>query len=182
VQNKFETHGKWPVSPMGISMILVALMAMVLMPARAGFAQGMTEPPKEKTLYQRMGGYDVIAAVVDDFIHQLGEDAAFKRFGGGRSHSSLVATRQLVIEDLCKLTGGPCAYIGRDLKTAHTGLAITQEEWDLSIQHFKKALDDQKVAEQEQKEFLAVIQSTRPDIVEKPKANYPAAGKSMKQN
>jgi hemoglobin len=170
------------VPPIGIGLILMALVAAVLVPAGVSFGQGMSAPPKEKTLYQRMGGYDVIAAVVDDFIKQLGQDPAFKRFGGGRSMDSLHRTRQLVVDQICYLAGGPCDYLGRDTKTAHVGLGITQEEWDLSTKHFRTALDDQKVPEPEQKDFLAMIEKLRNDIVEKPKGDYPQADKSKAPN
>jgi hemoglobin len=182
VRREFNTGKHRSVSSMGIGLIVITLGAAVLVPAGFSFGQGMPAPPKEKTLYQRMGGYDVIAAVVDDFIKQLGQDEAFKRFGGGRSMDSLHRTRQLVVDQTCYLAGGPCVYIGRDTKTAHAGLAITQEEWDLSIKHFKTALDDQKVAEPEQKDFLAMIEKLRPDVVEKPKGDYPQADKSKTQN
>ncbi|HET7841582.1 MAG TPA: group 1 truncated hemoglobin [Terriglobia bacterium] len=161
----------------GFGVVLATLIAAML-PLR-GFAQEAPAPPKENSLYKRMGGYDVIAAVVDDFIGQLAKDEAFKRFGGGRSGDSLHRTRQLVVDQICYLAGGPCAYIGRDTKTAHAGLAITQEEWDLSLKHFKTALDDQKVGDAEQKDFVALIQKLHDDIVEKPKGDYPKQG-SMK--
>jgi hemoglobin len=161
---------------------MAVLAVTILVPRSSSFAQQMPAPPKENSLYNRIGGYDVISNLVDDFIHQLGEDPAFKRFGGGRSKSSLVATRQLVIENICNLAGGPCAYIGRDLKTAHAGLAITQEEWDFSMKKWKVSLDKFKVPEPVQKEFLALIEKTKPDIVEKPKGDYQQGDKAMKQN
>jgi hemoglobin len=155
---------------LGVSVALAALVGTVF---PRGFAQEAPAAPKTNTLYKRMGGYDVIAAVVDDFIGQLGKDEAFKRFGGGRSGDSLHRTRQLVVDQICFLAGGPCVYIGRDAKTVHAGLAITQEEWDLSIKHFQIALDDQKVAAAEQKDFMALIQKLHDDVVEKPKEGYP---------
>ncbi len=155
----------------GFAAALAALLVTSVAPR--AIAQEAPPAPKENSLYKRMGGYDVIAAVVDDFIGQLGKDEAFKRFGGGRSGDSLHRTRQLVVDQICSLAGGPCVYIGRDTKTAHAGLAITQEEWDLSLKHFKTALDDQKVADAEQKEFIALIQKLHDDIVEKSKGDYP---------
>lgn len=155
----------------GYGVVLATLVAATL-PLR-GIAQEAPPAAKENSLYKRMGGYDKIAAVVDDFIGQLGKDEAFKRFGGGRSGDSLHRTRQLVVDQICYLAGGPCVYIGRETKTAHAGLAITQEEWDLSLKHFKTALDDQKVGEAEQKDFIALIQKLHDDIVEKPKGDYP---------
>lgn len=161
----------------GIAVALAALLVSSLTPR--GNAQEAPPAPKENSLYKRIGGYDVIAAVVDDFIGQLGKDEAFKRFGGGRSGNSLHRTRQLVVDQICYLAGGPCVYIGRDTKTAHAGLAITEEEWDLSLKHFKTALDDQKVGDAEQKDFIALIQKLHDDIVEKPKGDYSKQG-SMK--
>jgi hemoglobin len=155
----------------GIAVALAALLVTSVAPR--GIAQEAPPAAKANSLYKRMGGYDVIAAVVDDFIGQLGKDEAFKRFGGGRSGDSLHRTRQLVVDQVCYLAGGPCVYIGRDTKTVHAGLAITQEEWDLSLKHFKTALDDQKVGEAEQKDFMALIQKLHDDIVEKPKGDYP---------
>ncbi|MFB3920844.1 MAG: group 1 truncated hemoglobin [Terriglobia bacterium] len=153
--------------------LIVALMVsgFVAAPARIR-AQ---DKPAEKTLYQRLGGYDAIVGIVDAFLGQMRKDPAFERFGGGRSHDSLVRSRQLVIDQICFLAGGPCTYIGRDTKTAHTGLKITDKEWDASIEMFRVALNQQKIAGTEQQEFLAMIEKLRPDVVEKPKEEYPKA-------
>ena len=157
---------------LGVGIALAAVVATGLAPRAV--AQEAPPAPQPNSLYKRMGGYDVIAAVVDDFIGQLGKDEAFKRFGGGRSGDSLHRTRQLVVDQICYLAGGPCVYIGRDTKTVHAGLAITQEEWDLSIKHFQVALDDSKVAAAEQKDFMGLIQKLHDDVVEKPsKEGYP---------
>lgn len=163
------TSGWRRVSPKSIARTLAALTAIMLISAGHGFAQDKPAVPKEKTLYYRLGGYDVIAGLVDDFIGQLGKDEAFKRFGGGRSTGSLHRTRQLVVDQICWLADGPCVYIGRETKPAHEGLAITQEEWDSSMKKWKISLDKFKVAEPEQKEFLALIEKLRKDIVEPPK-------------
>ncbi len=161
-----RTRKMWP----ALFMTLGILGAACLVPTRQALAQDKPAKP----LYQRMGGYDVIAGIVDDFINQLKADPAFKRFGGGRSMNSLVRTRQLVVDQICYLAGGPCVYIGRDTKTAHEGLAITDAEWDASIKMFQVSLNKFKVAAPEQQDFIAMIQKLKPDVVEKPQAaNYP---------
>ena len=173
--------GRRRVSPKSIAWIFVALTAIILVSTVPSLAQDKSAVPKEKTLYFRIGGYDVIAEVVDDFIGQLGKDEAFKRFGGGRSMNSLHRTRQLVVDQICWLADGPCVYIGREMKPAHEGLAITQEEWDSTMKKWKISLDKFKVAEPEQKEFLALIEKLQKDIVEPPKddkAKEPAPEKS----
>lgn len=169
---ELNTDGRRRVSPLRVVVFLAALVAASMIPTGRSFTQ---DKPAGKTLYQRMGGYDVVVGVVDAFLAQLRKDPAFERFGGGRSHDSLVRSRQLVIDQICFLAGGPCTYIGRDTKTAHAGLKITDKEWDASIQMFKVALIDQKVAAPEQQEFLAMIEKLRPDVVEKAPEEKPKA-------
>ena len=103
-----------------------------------GVVRAQDQPATQKNLYHRIGGYDAIAGVVDDFLKQLQADPAFQRFGQGRSQNSLVRGRQLIVEQICHLSGGPCVYIGREMKPAHQGLAITQAEWEAAG---KKASD-----------------------------------------
>lgn len=149
-----------------LHVVAVLLIVMLLATALSSVAQ-----EKPKTLYQRIGGYDTIASVVDDFLGQLGNDPAFARFGQGRGQDSLHRARQLIVDQICSLSGGPCVYIGRDMKTAHHGLAITAEEWDSAGKHMATSLEKFKVTGKDKDDFLAVIQNLRPDIVEpKPEA------------
>ena len=160
---------------------LAAVVAFLLILNARGYAQGMaqSEKPKEKTLYERLGGYDAISAVVEDFLGRLKNDHMFDRFGPGRSSDSHQRAKQLIKDQLCAYTGGPCQYIGRDMATAHQGLGITQKEWDASVQHLKDSLDHFKVAEKEQKELLAIIDKQKADIIEKPKKEE---GKDKKED
>jgi hypothetical protein len=70
---------------------------------------------------ERLGGYDAIAAVADDFIGRLVGDERFARFFADHSIDSTKPIRQLIVDQLCEATGGPCVYIGRDMKTTHEG-------------------------------------------------------------
>jgi hemoglobin len=88
------------------------------------------QPAPAPTLYKRLGGYDSMAAVTDDFLRRLTSDPAFTRFFSGHSTDSLKKIRQLVVDQLCAATGGPCVYIGRDMKATHAGLGITEKDWD----------------------------------------------------
>src|SRR5262249_32852804 len=81
--------------------------------------------PVGTSLYARLGGYDAIAAVADDFLGRLATDPQFQKFFVGHSQDSIRRIRQLIVDQLCQVTGGPCAYTGRDMKTAHKGLGIT---------------------------------------------------------
>jgi hemoglobin len=170
----------WLATPARAGLVLTTLVALLLIFPGRGFAQDQTqsEKPKEKTLYDRLGGYDAVSAVVDDFLAALGKDPMFDRFGHGRGANSLQRAKQLIKDQICSLTGGPCAYIGRDMATAHQGLEITQKEWDASVQHLQATLVKFKVGEKEQKELLAMVDKLKADIIEKPKKD---AGKDKKE-
>ena len=118
------------------------------------------------SLYHRMGGYDVIAAVIDDLFAILHSDPAFTRFFGGRSNDSVVRSRQLLVDQMCALSGGPCNYIGRDMKTSHSGLGITDVEWETNMKASDAALAKNGVGDLERADFLALFERYRDDIVE----------------
>jgi hemoglobin len=124
----------------------------------------MTQPAK--SLYQRMGGYNVIAAVIDDLFAILHSDPAFARFFGGRSNDSVVRSRQLLVDQMCALSGGPCNYIGRDMKTSHSGLGISDVEWETNMKASDAALAKNGVGDAERADFLALFERYRDDIVE----------------
>ena len=126
-------------------------------------AQTATKP----SLYKRLGGYDAIAAVTDDFLGRLIPDPRFTKFFAGFSSDSKGRIRQHVVDQLCNATGGPCLYTGRTMKTSHAGLGITEEDWNAAVKHLVASLDKFKVPEAEKGELLTIAGSLKADIVEK---------------
>jgi hemoglobin len=122
---------------------------------------------QQKSLYERLGGYDAIAAVTDDFIGRLATDPTEGRFFVGHGDDSKQRIRQHIVDQLCQVTGGPCVYKGRDMKTTHKGLGITQADWDISVKHLVATLDKFKVPEKEKNEVLTAISGLKDQIVEK---------------
>lgn len=139
---------------------------LFLLMANISFSQSGSIPSEEKTLYQRLGGYDAIAVVTDDFITALATDAELSVFFKGFSDDSKKKIRQHVIDFICNAAGGPCAYTGRDMKTSHKGLGITEAQWNKSVEYLKNTLNKFKVPEKEQNELLAAVSSVKNDIVE----------------
>jgi hemoglobin len=121
---------------------------------------------QQKSLYDRIGGYNALAAVVDDFIVRLVTDKQFEKFFIGQSTDSKKRIRQHILDQFCAATGGPCVYTGREMKTSHAGLAITNAEWDAAAKHLVASLDKFKVPEKEKGEILAFVTSLKKDIVE----------------
>jgi hemoglobin len=71
-----------------------------------------------------------------------------------------------VIDFLCKATGGPCLYFGRDMKTAHAGSGITEADWQASVKDLTATLDKFKVPAREKQEVLDAISGLKPGIVQ----------------
>src|SRR5579864_4394404 len=128
----------------------------------------MLSAQEKPTLYERVGRYDGLATIVDAYLKGLRADPQFQRFSG-RGTDSLVRAKQLLKDQLCAMTGGPCTYIGRDMKTAHGGLGITDADWAASMKHMTAALEKAHVSGGEKSEFLELVESLRPAIVEKEK-------------
>lgn len=124
-------------------------------------------PAAARTLYQRLGGYDAIAAVIDEFIKRMATDPKMARFFGGLSQDSAGKLRQHIVNQVCAAAGGPCIYTGRDMKTSHKGLGITEDEWNIGANHLVAALDTFHVPAAEKNDLLNIVASVKGDIVEK---------------
>lgn len=121
---------------------------------------------QDTTLYERLGGYDAIAAVANNLLPRLENDVQLGRFWANRGDDGIAREKQLLIDYLCSSAGGPMLYTGRDMQISHQGMGITESDWQVFIGHVKATLADFQVPQQEQDDVLAFIDSTRADIVE----------------
>ncbi len=118
----------------------------------------------DKSLYDRLGGLDAIKAVVDDFVGNVAADPAINaRF----ANTDIVNLKAKLVEQICEATGGPCKYTGKGMVEVHTGMKVTDDEFNALVGDLKKSLDKFNVPEREQTELLTALGSMRPDIVNK---------------
>jgi hemoglobin len=141
------------------SNVLLVLILVLLFNITPNIAE------EEKSLYQRLGGYDTVAAVIDDFFKRMMGDPTLGRFFIGLSTDSKRRAQQLTVDFVCSATGGPCLYTGRDMKTAHTGLGITENDWQVSVNLLVATLDKFKVPAKEKNELLNLVSSLKGSIV-----------------
>jgi len=120
----------------------------------------------DKTLYDRLGGYDAISAVVNDLLPRLMSDSLLGRFWMNRGEDGINREKQLLIDYLCSNAGGPLLYTGRDNKTSHKGMGISESDWEKFTGHLNSTLDHFQVPQQERNDVMGFIESTRKDIVE----------------
>jgi len=123
----------------------------------------MGDPPP--TLYKRLGGREGIALVVGDFVTNMAGDsrvnARFKDMKGPETEK----LKSNLADQICDATGGPCSYLGRDMKTTHKGMKITDSEWNATVENLVKALDKNKVDPKDKTELLGVLAPMKADIV-----------------
>ncbi len=133
----------------------------------AGEGEG-ADPCMEKSLYERLGGVNSIAVVVDDLLEALYVDSllnANPAILAARDAIPMAALKFKLTAMVCHATGGPQTYTGRNMKDTHANLNINETEWAEMASVFKGILDKYEVPEKEQGELFAIIGSTKTDIV-----------------
>lgn len=141
------------------------VLGLVLAMGFAACASAPPEAPAGPTLYQRLGGREAIKGVVDDFIANLAADSRVNSRFKGFDAPKIAKIQTDLADQICDATGGPCAYLGRDMKTVHKGMNITEAEWSATVEDLVKTLDKFKVPAKEQQELLAIIGPMKKDIV-----------------
>jgi hemoglobin len=120
------------------------------------------------SLYERLGGIYNIATVVDDFIDRIMVDDRLNANPHvDEAHHRVLPPgfKYLVTEQVGEATGGPQRYSGRSMEDSHRDLLITADEWRAFIDDLNQTFDKFEVPQQERSELLAIIESTRDDIV-----------------
>jgi hemoglobin len=140
------------------------LVSAVLLALGLGACATMGEQPP--SLYQRLGGREGIAGVVGDFVTNQMADARVNARLKGMSPVQVEKFKSTFADQICDATGGPCAYLGRDMKTTHRGMHITDAEWNATVENLVKALDKYKVGAKEKSELLGIVGPMKADIVE----------------
>lgn len=118
---------------------------------------------QDKSLFERLGGQSAISLVVEEFAGiVLKDDRINKKFAKSDANRLVSNLKAFV----CKATGGPCAYNGRDMKTAHKAMGVTEGEFNALVEDLVKALDKYKVPEREKNELLGALGGMKAEIVE----------------
>ncbi len=120
----------------------------------------------QPTLYERLGGYDAISAVANDLLPRLQADAQLGRYWQHRGADGITREKQLLIDFLSSNAGGPLFYTGRDMKTTHKGMQISESDWAAFMGHLHATLETFKVPQAEYDDVIAFIESTKADMVE----------------
>ena len=148
-------------------LVVAALFAAALWSVSAGAAD-KKPVPKGPSLYERLGGINNIAVLIDDVIERSYVNDVFKAnpmIEEAHKRYPKAAYKYNATSLACMVMGGPQKYTGRSLKDAHKHLMVTEKEWQELITIFRDSMNSFKVPEKEQNEILGIIESTKGDIV-----------------
>lgn len=150
-----------------IVLVLATVFAAALWCLPAGAAD---EKPAAKgpSLYERLGGVNNIAVIIDDVIERSYVDPVFKAnpmIEEAHKRYPKAAYKYNATALACMVMGGPQKYTGRSMKDAHQHLQVSEVEWQELIKIFRDSMGSYNVPEKEQGEILGIIESTKGDIL-----------------
>ena len=115
-----------------------------------------------ETLYQRLGGAERIAAIIEDAIDRHAVNPALApRFRG----KDLPHLKRLGTQFFCAGAGGPQRYEGRDLRAAHAGMNISAEELVATMDDIVAALNAHGAGPGEVSEVVGILYSLKGDVM-----------------
>jgi hemoglobin len=140
----------------------VLLFVAVTLGACASMGKETSTAP---SLYRRLGGREGIAMVVGDFTANMAADPRVNARFKGMKPPEVEKFKSNLADQICDAAGGPCSYLGKDMKTAHAGMKISETEWNATVENLVKALDKHKVDAKSKQDLLGALAPMKGDIV-----------------
>jgi hemoglobin len=136
------------------------------------------EATKPATLYDRLGGQDGVAAIVNESISNIAGDGRINKFF---RRANTARFRAQLNDQLCAASGGPCIYGGRSMQAAHQGMRITDAAFNAMVEDMQKAMTTLHVGGQEQDAMLALLEPMRGDIVTPAAPSHASVGPALEK-
>ena len=115
------------------------------------------------SLYDRLGGSAGIAKIVDNAVAaHLQNPLIRSRF---QNVKDLEHLKQMASDFFCAGSGGPEKYTGKDMRAAHNGMNISEQEYLAVMDDIMKALDDQRIDDNTKKDVLAILYGLKGEII-----------------
>jgi hemoglobin len=118
----------------------------------------------QKTMYEQLGGKEGMAKIVDDFVGFVAADTRINfQFG----KTDIPHLKAMLNDQLCSATGGGCVYKGRDMKSTHAGMGVTNAQFNALAEDMQLAWEKNKVPYHRQNKLMAILAPMQKDIVTK---------------
>ena len=116
------------------------------------------------SVYKAFHEKDGIQRIIDDFIVRVTTDPRIKhRF----EDANLQRLNLLLVQQVCYLTGGPCEYTGKDMKTTHAAMGLRNDDFNALAEDLQLSMDREGVAFNAQNQLLAKLAPMQRMIVTK---------------
>jgi hemoglobin len=147
----------------------IQVLAIAAVVSLLATTAGSQNAPKQKSLYDRLGGKEAITAVVDEFVGRVAADNRINQFFAATASNParLASFKMKLVDQICEASGGPCKYTGKDMKAAHRGMGISTADFNALVEDLVGALDKFKVGAAEKSQLLGVLGPMQGQIVEK---------------
>ncbi|MGQ0690096.1 MAG: group I truncated hemoglobin [Limnobacter sp.] len=116
----------------------------------------------DKSLYEQLGGKESIRMVMDDFVVRLKADP---RIGDQFAATNAERLASQLTDQVCEATGGPCKYVGLDMKAAHAGMTITKAHFNALVEVLQTSMNQYKVPFDVQLEVLSMLAPMHRDVI-----------------
>ena len=116
----------------------------------------------KQSVYEQLGGQTTVEKIVDHFITEIEFDPIMYNFF---KDSKIERFREKLIEHVCSLTDGPCQYTGDTMEQVHTGMNITESDFNHGVDLFIRAMKKANVPYTVQNRVLARLVPTRANII-----------------
>ncbi len=148
--------------PLRCAALLLAGGALLAAPAAFADNPAGAEPIKGDKVFKAFHGRPGIDRIIDDFVGRISTDPRIAaRFTG----ANLTRLRLELKDQVCYLTGGPCAYTGQDMKSAHAGMGLMNKDFNALAEDLQKSMDKEKVPFPAQNRLLARLAPMQHAIV-----------------
>lgn len=121
-----------------------------------------TPSPRSATLYRQFGENAGLTALVDDLLARFADDP---RIAPKFANTNIPRFRRLFVEHLCMVLDGPCNYTGDDMREVHTGLDISEAQFNTVVEHLIDAMQAQNIPRTAQNRLIARLAPMRKDII-----------------
>jgi hemoglobin len=157
---------------LGSKLAAIAATSLLALGACGGKKSGTTTTATgsgSATLYERLGGQPAVTKVVDDFVANCAADPRINKLftAAAGDPQEMAHFKQMLVDQICEASGGPCKYSGKSMPEAHKGMAITHDQFTALVEDLQKALVADGVKDAEQKDLLGALAPLEPQIVNK---------------
>jgi len=114
------------------------------------------------SLYHRLGGETRVRKIVNDILDKNLSNPVIGHYFRSIDMNKL---KELVFEFFSMGTGGPHQYTGRDMRTSHANLNITEQDFEIANEDTLAALEENGVSDEDKKEIISILNSMKSDVV-----------------